>query len=336
MRRGALGAILGALVLLLVAVLVACPAASSGTGPGGGTGQPYVCLNGIPVEGSTDTAGQTRCVSCDHPLFFALEGSSGAIGTTCRTVVEVGEVVRIGTVSNFGVGERRPTGLAAIDNTLYMVGSGGAALYTLNTDSTDTIADGSADQVGSASQFGVGEGLPAGLAAINNILYMVGTTNDILYTLNIDTADTTPDGMAIRVGSASQFGASEGNPSGLAAINNILYMLGSTNDALYTLSATTGRATRVSATSVSQFGVSEDRPSGLAAIGSTLYMVGSDNAVLYTLNTTTGRATRVSAAGVSHFSLPVTASGPGGLASIDNTLYMTDQFLIALFVLRYQ
>ncbi len=317
---------LGAALVILVAlvVLVACPAAPSG---GGGTG--YICDNGTPSSLRDVSAdGLTRCVSCDHPLFFALEGSSDAIGTTCRTVAEVGEAVRIDTVSNFGVLEGNPTGLAAINGTLYMVGEQTDVLYTLNTDSADGTDDGAAIQVGStAAGFGVVESLPTGLAAINGTLYMVGERTDLLYTLDTTTGRATQ----VSAASVNQFGVGESNPSDLAAIANTLYMAGD-NDVLYTLNTATGRATRVGSTDAG-FGVSELNARGLAAIGSTLYMVGNTNDVLYTLNTTTGMAIQVGSAAAG---FGVGESFPTGLAAIDSTLYMVGSTNDALYALRYR
>ncbi len=340
MRRGALGAILGALVLLLVAILVACPTGSAPT-------YGYVCTNGTASSLRDATAdGLSRCVSCDHPLFFALEGSSDAIGTTCRTVAEVGGAVRIGMVMQFGVGENFPVGLAAIGNTLYMVGRSNAALHTLNIDPTDGTDDGMAIQVGSvAAGFGVGENNPGGLAAIDTTLYMVGANTDVLYTLNIDPDDGTGDGMAIQVGSvAAGFGVGENFPVGLAAIGNTLYMVGRSNAALHTLNidpddgTDDGMAIQVGSLSAG-FGVGEGAPTGLAAIASTLYMVGTTNDVLYTLNIDPagmiddGMAIQVGSVAAG---FGVTESLPAGLAAIDSALYMVGQAHDALYVLRYQ
>ncbi len=371
---------LGGTLGVAVVLLVACPAANNagngggGPGPGGGTGQPYVCDNGTPVGGTTDTTGQTRCescnrgyrlengscrannyvcangtlsslrdattdglsrcVSCDHPLFFELEGSSDAIGTTCRTVAEVGGAVRIGLAMQFGVGESLPYDLAAIGDTLYMVGHTNDVLYTLDT------ATGSATRESDTSvrQFGVSEDAPTGLAAISGTLYKVGWDGLVLYTLNIDDSDGSPDGMAYPAGSTSRgFGVSESAPTGLAAIRNTLYMVGAQTDDLYTLnidpddSIDDGRAIQVG--SVTDFGVGEGSPTGLAAIGDTLYMVGASNDALYTLDTTTGRATQVGSVAAG---FGVSENVPRGLAAIGNTLYMVGSTHDALYALRYQ
>ena len=79
-------------------------------------------------------------------------------------------------MDNFGTGadgamgtEKSSTGLAAIGDTLYMVGADTDALHTVNT------TTGVATRVGNADRFGVMENGPTGLAAIGNTLYMVGT-----------------------------------------------------------------------------------------------------------------------------------------------------------------
>ena len=158
---------LGAALVALV-VLLACPAApGDGTGPGDGAGPSdgtnYVCANGIPSSLRDAIAdGLSRCVSC-NPL-YKLDGRAGEVGATCQQVA-IGEATRIGSVNAFGVvSERNPTGLAAIDGTLYMVGDRNNALYTLDT------TTGVATQVDRVSEVN-----PRGLAFVNGTLYMVAT-----------------------------------------------------------------------------------------------------------------------------------------------------------------
>ncbi len=359
-----LGGTLGAALVILVVlvVLVACPATPSG---GGGTGYlcangtpsslrdatadglsrcascnsgftlangaclpAYVCVNGTPAEGTTDTAGQTRCASCN--LLYRLDGTTDVVGRSCGQVA-VGEATRIGMANLFGMSETIPYGLAAIGTILYMVGDTNDILYTLDT-TTGGVA-----QVGSTDAgFGVSETNPRGLAVIGNTLYIViAGADSALYTLSTTT------GGAARVSDTSviQFGEGEFFPTGLAAINDTLYMVGDSNDALYTLDTTTGRATRMSAAGVSQFGVGEMAPAGLAAIGNTLYMVGIGTDALYTLNidsadsTADGTAIPVGS-GVTRFG--INEDNPTGLAAIGSTLYMVGQDTDALYALRYQ
>ena len=85
---------------------------------------------------------------------------------------------------------------------------------------------------------------------------MVGSTTDALYSLDLTT------GIATRIGTATQFGVRESQPSDLAWDGSTLYMLGWDADALYSLDPTTGVATRIG--SATAFGVSEILASGLA------------------------------------------------------------------------
>ncbi len=136
----------------------------------------------------------------------------------------------VGAATDFGVGETQPLGLASIGDTLYMVGAQTRALYTLDI-TPDSSTLGQATKVGSDSttDFGVvgGERRPVGLASIGDTLYMISTTNDVLYTLDTDS------GIATRVGATTDFGVGEDGPRGLASIGNTLYMVGSANNALY-------------------------------------------------------------------------------------------------------
>ena len=331
------GALAIAVAVAIAVLLAACPAAG-GNGAAAGPSS-YTCANGIAVDGTTDAstdAGRIRCQSCN--LLYKLNGSAGALGTSCE-LVALGEAARIGTVAHFGVGETGPTGLAALGTTLYMVGWGNDALYTLNITSGDGTPDGTAIQVGSSTTFGVGEGSPTGLAAIGDILYMVGAATDRLYTLNIDPNDAIADGSADQVGSlAAGFGVGENSPFGLATIGDTLYMVGLGADVLYTLNITSGDGTpdgtAIQVGSLAAgFRVDEINPTGLATIGDILYMVGWRNGVLYTLDTTDGRATRVGSVAAG---FGVGEGSPTGTAAIGTTLYMVGQDTDALYALRYQ
>ncbi len=172
----------------------------------------------------------------DNTLYMVGLRRGGRLYTLNPTT---GAASQVGTVNMFGVGEISPTGLSAIGNTLYMTGSSKANLYTLNIDSTDMTPDSTASRVGNVDLFGLPMGAreeaPTGLAAIGNTLYMVGEDTDALYIINVDPEDMTADGSAIRVGNATRFGQNEDLPRGLAAIGDILYMIGEGNRALYTL-----------------------------------------------------------------------------------------------------
>ena len=183
------------------------------------------------------------------------------------------------------------------------------------------IRFGHAEVVGSARGFGVNEDLPHGLASHEDRLYMVGSRNDALYTLDPET------GIAVRVGTAFRFGVVEFAPRGLASHDDQLYMVGAENGALYTLDPATGIATRVG--TAFRFGVNEFLPAGLASHGDQLYMVGLENDALYTLDPATGIATRVGTA----TDFGVNEDSPTGLASHGDYLYMVGLGNAALYTL---
>ena len=114
-----------------------------------------------------------------------------------------------------------------------MVGSQQRALFELN----ETTGVGT--RVGNATNFGVNETSPRGLASHNGKLYMVGSSTNNLYELN------TVTGVGTRVGNSDNFGVSETNAQGLASQNNDLYMYGEGTDSVYTLDVSTGQATLV-------------------------------------------------------------------------------------------
>ena len=275
-----------------------------------GTAEQYATLKWVTASNFT----------CDQTLLPTGQRCGELIPGQTRNVPPLdGSFSRVGTQTNFGVGETFPGGLVAINDTLYMAGTGTDHLYTLNTGS------GRATQRSTTAnfRFGVGEGTPAGLATIGSTLYMVGGTNKVLYTLN------TGNGRATRKGSATNFGVGESSPTGLAAIGNTLYMVGQSNRWLYSVDRNSGRATRVG--TQTNFGVNETQPRGLAAIGNTLYMVGDSTDTLYTIDTSSGRATRV---GNAPSGFGVSEAQPRGLAAIGNTLYMLGDNRNALYAAR--
>ena len=206
--------------------------------------------------------------------------------------------------------------------------------------------EGDFSRIGTADDFGISETVPRGLASIGDTLYMVGRTNQALYTLDITPGSSTL-GEATQVGLLNQGGGvSELDPQDLASITDggttTLYMVGDTHDFLYTLditpgSSTLGKATRVG--SLDQSGLAE--PRGLASIGNTLYMVGQDGeddsrTRLYTLDitpgsSTLGKATKVGSA--TNFGVTPAETAPQGLASIGDTLYMVGTNTDVLYTL---
>ena len=119
-------------------------------------------------------------------------------------------------------------------------------------------------------------------------------------------------GVATAVDSnITDFGVSEGGPSGLAWDGSTMYMVGLAGDRLYTVDRATGVATAVDS-NITAFGVSETTPQGLAWDGSTLYMVGEQGQRLYTVDRATGVATAVDS-NIVRFGV-VNEGNPHGLA----------------------
>ena len=233
--------------------------------------------------------------SSDPPEgMYMLGDSTNALYTLDTTT---GQAAQIGTTTRFGVGETEPRGLSWHNGQLYMIGNDANGLYTLDTvtgeatpitnnepgtlygvashrgelyvtaDSSfaamgrlyrvdlDTLAF---TQIGE-DNFGVGEVYPRGIASHGSPaqLYMLGSFNRALYTLDADT------GIAVRVGAANSFGVTELFPFGLASHAGSLYMTGAYTGALYVLDAATGEATSVG--SSHEFGVGERLPLGIAS-----------------------------------------------------------------------
>jgi len=285
---------------------------------------------GMRPTGNSDVV---QCESCTAPYYLV---------TAEKRCSNLGTATQVGSVTEFGVSEGGPGGLAVIGDTLYMVGYGNDALYILDISDDGAGTLGGATRVGSVQEFGVGETDVSGIAALNGTLYMVGWGQRKLYTLDITNDGVGTLGGATRIGNVDKFDVNEVQPDGLVALNGTLYMTGATADALYTLDVTDdgmgtlGGATRVGR--AHRFDVNETGAAGLAAIGDTLYMVGYAFDALYALDITDdnvgvlGGATRVGSA--SEFE--VRASGPEGLAAIGSTLYMVDAMTDLLYTVVYR
>ena len=236
-----------------------------------------------------------------------------------------------------------------------------ALLASLQAHTGDVEFINYARRIGTATQFGVNESSPGGLASDGTNLYMVGL-NRRLYTLNTTTGQASNPGTANfgvtgspnptalawhdsklylassffnrlftlnADGEATQVGTTSPRMYGLASLGGTLYGVSASSGSvgLYSLDTSNATATRIG--SASNFGVG-DSPGGLASDGTNLYMVGRKNKKLYTLNTTTGVATPLSS--VSNFNLgsDVTVT-PLGLAVHNGAFYMLDAGAVVLY-----
>ena len=141
------------------------------------------------------------------------------------------------------------------------------------------------------ANFNASEQQPRGLASDGTNLYMIGSSNDALYTVNTTT------GNATRVGpTVTSFGVGETEAAGLAFHNNKLYMVGTANNRLYEIDKNNGRADAVRPPLNTGFGLSITQPRGIAGHGGQLYMVNDGDHYLSRINAATGIATRIGAA----------------------------------------
>ena len=124
--------------------------------------------------------------------------------------IETGIAQFIGVDTTF-----QHNGLASIGETLYSVGRylnvsgrpvGSTGLCIVNR------TTGKITEVGTVEDFGVGENNPQALMSLGDKLYMLGTLNDALYELDVNT------GEAIQISTAPRFGIGELVPTGLAFI----------------------------------------------------------------------------------------------------------------------
>ena len=141
-------------------------------------------------------------------------------------------------------------------------------------------------------------------------------------------------GEATSIGRSTQFGIRENDPQGLAHHNDILYMVGGKNEALYELNKTTGNAEQIG--SATKFGteespINESDPRGLVHDGANLYMLGALNRALYKINTSDGTADKITDPDVSLFG--VGENMPRGLAHHNNILYMVGATNNALYMI---
>ncbi len=214
-----------------------------------------------------------------------------------------------------------------------------------------------ARRIGTATQFGINESAPAGLASDGTNLYMVGQTNKKRYTLNATTGVAsnpgsllpgTPTALAWHNsklylvlinklytlnanGEATLVGTMSRGMQGLASLGGTLYGVSSASGGhtgLYSIDTSNATATRIG--SATDFGINESAPMGLASDGTNLYMVGRMNKKLFTLDTTTGVATPLSSASNFNLGSDVTVT-PTGLTVHNGAFYMLDGAADALY-----
>ena len=152
--------------------------------------------------------------------------------------LSAGTLSNNGLASGFGRSLSDPRALVSNGTNLYLITDTGVHTFNLTAGSADL------GKVGSATTIS-GMAVPRGGGRVSTTTYVTGgaTSNNAnkgLFTINLGS------GAASRVGSATQFDASESNPQGVAHHSGTTYMVGQANASLYSLNTGTGVATRIS------------------------------------------------------------------------------------------
>ena len=131
--------------------------------------------------------------------------------------------------------------------------------------------------IATQSDFGVSEGEPRSLACDEDTLtlYLIGSDNDALYTLNPNTA------VAAQVGSASNFGRSDSIiPASAAVLEGTLYMADLSGDQFFSIDTTTGNASAQLA--ILPAGSPNEQAHGMATDGTTVWIATRRDPALFT------------------------------------------------------
>ena len=206
---------------------------------------------------------------------------------------KTGRAQRVGNAKAFGVLQGTPSGLTSHKGMLYMIGREGAVSeqggdlqgQVLNVGGPFTVNT----KTGIAT-YSIPRPTPlfggSGLQTVHGLASHEG----VLYTLNDTDPNVAPGGHTLfkftevntgeRVGNTPPgFGVNELTPTSLASHRGVLYMVGWSNDTLYTLDSETGGATEA----VGPVGV--DKPFGIAPHEGVLYMMDQVTDALYRVQT---------------------------------------------------
>lgn len=197
-----------------------------------------------------------------------------------KAFFDSGEKKKISNIQFFGshINEKKPCGLAWLDNKMYMMGGHTGQIYEVD------LSTGEAKNL----RLQAGDSQPKGLTAHRNALYYLGKDQAQLLCM-------TPDNHQIKIIKTDykpKFGVGEGAPLGIACLFKLfLYMVGGTNRCLYELDHKTGLAKRVG--NVTNFGLDPNvdcsPPTSLFSYRDELYMT-CKSGYCYQLDTKTGEA----------------------------------------------
>ena len=243
-----------------------------------------------------------------------------------------GVATRVGSSTNFGVGESAPMGIASHGSSLYMIGLMTDSLYTLNATTGEATSVGTLTATDAAVSLATGYIQPSNLA-------IGASTGAITYS-----GSSAPAGVHTLYAQASD----SKTPSGTAdtAVDDTVPVLVDSNNrapaftaAGYQQSFAPGSDGSSTAITVSTVAASDpDGDTVSYSLRSSdpatrLYLV--QDAVshardaLFSVDSTTGAASRIAA--VSNFGLGAASVGPAGLAWHEGRLYMIGRNTAALY-----
>ena len=185
---------------------------------------------------------------------------------------EDGTAERIGTATDFGVGETMPSTLFSYGGSLYLIGKTLRKVIQLD------IMDGSGTVVG-ATQINVVN--PLGATVFQNQILLAAADGGGLFTLDSSTWKT------VRLAGNELYATwnqMEQNMVDMTVHRGRLYGIGTTNDRLYEINPLTGSAIPVNPY-MRQFGARLGNMSGLASDGKDLYGVENHHNALFNIRT---------------------------------------------------
>ena len=227
--------------------------------------------------------GTTNVYTASRPRLYIINDRNDTLRIASEDLLSS---ERIGSLTNFGVGENRPSGLASHDGNLYMVGVANDVLYTINTDT------GRATRVGTSNNFGLNIVSVSGLFSYENELV---------------TVDSNHGKRLLRINPSTGAGIGFVDASGIIPRDRNFDVSGITGGTVHKGSIylvgsglAGGSLFRVTSTNLSGSSITADRlttrftvvgggnvaaPESLASNGENLYLI-SHNGNFYTVSTT--------------------------------------------------
>ena len=230
---------------------------------------------------------------------------------------EAGQAIRISEYVDFDTELTHPSRLAYVNNEFYTFDTQTDALYHV------TVADGTAERIGTATAFGVGETQPSTLFAFQENLYLIG--RQLRKVIRLDT--TTGIGTLV-----SRDVLAVPNPLGAVVFQSHLLMSAGNGNGLYEIDTSSWQAVPVPDNArYRTFNQMEENMNDLTVHQGKLYGIGDTNDTLFELDPVSGRAIPVNPH-IVQFGLGLTTLQ--GLASDGKQLYATDATERALYTLR--